>query len=183
MLLSMLQPYGIAGSTVLDVGGGIGVIDQEMLQSGAERAVLVEASPDSLDMAREEASRAGVADRLELVEGDFVRRAADVSPADIVTLHRVVCCYGDADALVALSAARARTAYGLVLPRDRRLTRLAVRLVNLWFRFRRQSYRGYTHPNERIDQLVAEAGLLPRREATTLIWRVVVYDRGQPAAA
>jgi hypothetical protein len=180
MLLELLAPYRSAGSTVLDIGGGIGVIDQELLRAGAGHAVLVEGSAASLDVAREEARRQGLLDRIEFVEGDFVRRAAAIEAADIVTLDRVVCCYPDAEGLVSLSAARARSVYGLVLPRDRRLTRIAVRLENLWFRLRRTAYRAYVHPTARVDEIAAANGLRPVTERHTAFWRVVVYDRPAP---
>jgi hypothetical protein len=94
-----------------------------------------------------------------------------------VTLHRVICCYPDADALVGLSAARARHVYGLVLPKDRWVTRAALGLLNLTMRVRRKGYRAYVHPNARVDALAAASGLVPRAETGTFIWRVVVYER------
>jgi hypothetical protein len=177
MLLDLLAPYRSAGSTLLDIGGGIGVIDHELLRAGAGHAVLVDGSTAYLDVARQEARRTHTLDRIEFVEGDFVRRAEAIDPADIVTLDRVICCYPDAEGLVGLSAERARTAYGLVLPRDRWFVRLAIRLENLWFRLRRKAYRAYAHPNARVDELAAATGLHPASERGTLLWRVVVYDR------
>lgn len=118
LLHDMVGPEAASGATVLDIGGGIGVIDQELLRRGASRAVLVDASPAYLEAAREEASDAGLLDRSEIMAGDFVRRADDVEDADIVTLDRVVCCYRAVDELVPASAARARRRYGLVLPRS-----------------------------------------------------------------
>jgi len=177
MLLDLIRRYGVAGSSILDIGGGIGVIDHELLREGAGHAVLVDASPAYLRVAREEARQANALDRLDFVEGDFVREAAGIDSADTVTLHRVVCCYRDAEALVGLSAARARRVYGLVLPRDRWFIRLGLRLINLKQRVTRQKFRAYAHPNASIDRIVAAYGLKPRYEARTLVWRVVVYDR------
>jgi magnesium-protoporphyrin O-methyltransferase len=181
MLLELLAPYRAAGSTVLDIGGGIGIIDQELLRAGAGHAVLVDGSAASLEVAREEAGRLDLLDRIEFIEGDFVQRAAAIEPADVVTLDRVVCCYPDAERLVGLSAARVRTAYGLVLPRDRFVVRIAVRLENLWFRLRRKAYRAYAHPTTRVDEIAAANGLFPGSERHTAFWRVVVYDRSHPA--
>jgi SAM-dependent methyltransferase len=177
MLLGLIRRYGVAGSSILDIGGGIGVIDLELLREGAGHAVLVDASEAFLNVAREEARRANVLDRIEFIAGDFVREAANIDSADIVTLHRVVCCYRDAEALVSLSSARAGTLYGLVLPRDRWFVRLGLRLLNLKHVVLRQAFRVYAHPNKRIDRIVAANGLKPRFELTTAVWRVVVYDR------
>jgi SAM-dependent methyltransferase len=182
ILLDMIRPHVGRGATVLDVGGGIGIIDHELLRSGAGHATLVEGSPAYIDVARQEARQANLLDRIEFVEGDFVRRAGEIDAADIVTLDRVVCCYPDVEGLVGSSAALARQVYGLVLPRDRWFIRVTIRLVNVMFRLRRKAYRSYAHPNRWIDQLVAGQGLRPRSEAATFFWRVVVYERAARAA-
>jgi magnesium-protoporphyrin O-methyltransferase len=177
LLLELIGRTRVGGATILDIGGGIGVIDRELLAAGAGHAVLVDASPSYLGVARDVARQANLLKRIEFIEGDFVERAPEIGMADIVTLDRVVCCYPDAAALVGLSAARASWLYGLVLPRDRWLVRTALRIANLGFWLRRKTYRTYAHPNTQIDQLVAANGLQPRSEAETLFWRVVVYDR------
>ena len=181
MLLDMIGERGVEGAVVLDIGGGIGVIDHELLAAGAARALLVDASAPSIEAARHEADRRGQLDRMAFVDGDFVSRASAIEPADVVTLDRVICCYPDVDSLVRLSASRARALYGLVLPRDRRILRWGLRLLNLWFRLRGWRYRAFVHPNARVDALVADAGLRPRREAQTFVWRVVLYERAAPA--
>ena len=177
MLVGMIRERGVDGSNLLDIGGGIGVIDHELLGAGARRAVLVDASPAAVEAARVEAGRRGTLDQLEFVDGDFVSRASDVDVADVVTLDRVICCYPDMESLVRLSATRARSLYGLVLPRDRRLLRWSLPLLNAWFRLRGFRYRTFLHSNVRVDELVAAAGLRPTREARTFVWRVVLYER------
>lgn len=181
-LLDMIGRDGVDGATVLDIGGGIGTIDHELLRAGAARATLVDASAQSLAVAREEALRRGHLDRFEIVDGDFVSRASGVESADIVTLDRVICCYPDMVSLVSLSAVRARRRYGLVLPRDRVILRLSARLLNIWFRLRGFRYRAFAHPNDQVDALVRQAGLVPRAEDRTFVWRVVVYERASATA-
>lgn len=180
-LIELIRPYCGTGSTVLDIGAGVGIIDRSLLAAGAGRAVLVDASPAYLHVAREEGRIAGMLDRMEFVQGDFVREAAAIDRADLVTLDRVVCCYADMEQLVELSTRRADVAYGLVLPRERRGTRLVLDVLNLWYRLRGQAYRAYVHSNARVDEIAAAAGLRPRAERLTWIWRVVVYDRTAPA--
>jgi len=177
MLLDMIRSVGLRRATILDVGAGIGVIDHELLDDVAEHAILVDASSPAIDAARAEARRRGQLDRMEFVEGDFVARASDIDRAQIVTLDRVVCCYADVASLVRMSASRARVLYGMVLPRDRAIVRLGLRLLNVWFRIRGLNYRSYAHPNRVVDALVADAGLRPRMEDRTFAWRVVLYDR------
>jgi magnesium-protoporphyrin O-methyltransferase len=176
-LLDLLHSRGVEGGSVLDIGGGIGVVDHELIAAGASGAVLVEASAASAEAARDVARERGTDDRITIVCGDFVGRAANVEPADIVTLDRVICCYPDVDRLVGLSAARARRLYGVVLPRDRWLTRVAIGLSNAWFRLRGKAYRAFAHPNAVVDALAAASGLRLAAESGTLFWRVAVFER------
>jgi magnesium-protoporphyrin O-methyltransferase len=177
LLLDMIRPYAGRGSTLLDIGGGIGVVDHELLRGGVGHAVLVDASPAYLAVARQLARETNGLDRIDLVGGDFARLAPEIDAADIVTLDRVVCCYADVDGLLSPAADRTRAVLGLVLPRERWLIRLGLRMLNLWFRLRGKAYRAYAHPNRRVDELVAAAGLRPRADAGTFWWRVVIYDR------
>jgi len=181
MLLDLIRASGVRGASILDIGAGIGVIDHELLREGAGHATLIDASAPSLEAARSEARRRGHLDRVDLVDGDFVSRASAIEPADIVTLDRVVCCYPDMESLVRLSATRARSLYGLVLPRDRAIVRVGLRVMNVWFRLRRIAYRAYAHPNARVDAIAAEEGLRPRAEDRTTFWRIVLYERTAPA--
>jgi SAM-dependent methyltransferase len=182
LLLDMIRTRGARGATILDIGSGIGVIDHELLRDGADRAVLVDGSAAYLTSARQAASERDTLDRMAFVEGNFVARAYSLDPADIVTLDRVVCCYPDADALVRASADRARSLYGLVLPRDTVILRVGMKVLNAWYRLRGRRYRGYIHPNARVDSIAAAAGLRPTAEAFTAFWRVVLYERAARAA-
>ena len=182
LLLEMIRARGVRGATLLDIGGGIGVIDHELLRDGAGHAVLADASASALEAARGEARRRGLLDRIEFVDGDVVSRADSIDVADVVTLDRVICCYPDMESLVRLSASRARWLYGLVLPRDRAVIRWGLRVLNVWFRIRGFGYRSFAHPNRRVDALAAEAGLRVAREVETFVWRVVLYERGGATA-
>jgi len=178
ILLDALRAKGVTGATVLDIGGGIGAIQHELLQSGAAHATGVDASPAYLRAAAEEASRRGYAERRTAVEGDFVAVAGDIGPADVVTLDRVICCYPDMPALVGRSAERARRLYGLVYPRDAWWMRLAIRFPNLWFRLSRNPFRVFVHRSDAVDRVAREHGLAPalRRNAGP-VWQVALYTR------
>ena len=78
----------------------------ELLGAGAAFAVDVDGSPAYVVVARDEAQRRGVADRVHYEAGDFVELAPSIAPADLVALDRVVCCYPDMPALLAASAGR-----------------------------------------------------------------------------
>jgi hypothetical protein len=149
----------------------------ELLRSGAVAAVDVDGSPAYVAVARDEASRQGLADRVSYRTGDFVALAASIAPADLVALDRVVCCYPDMEALVRQSVARARQRYGLVYPRDTLWIRAGASVLNAVARLARQRVRAYVHRTDRVDAIVRAAGFEPRLRRTTLFWQVAVYDR------
>ena len=60
-MVGFLEQQGIAGATVLEIGGGVGEIHLELLRRGAERAVNLELSPAYDAEAARLASEAGVA--------------------------------------------------------------------------------------------------------------------------
>jgi SAM-dependent methyltransferase len=97
VLIDDLLKVGVAGASVLDIGGGIGAIHHALLNAGASAAIHVDLSPDYITVAREESARRGHAARVRFVHGDFVAVATDVPDADIVTLDRVICCYPEMD--------------------------------------------------------------------------------------
>jgi magnesium-protoporphyrin O-methyltransferase len=176
-LLDALQSEGIQGMSLLDIGGGVGVIQHELLKTGLHSAVNVEASTASIEAAKEEAVRQGHADRVQYYRGDFTNLATELAPADIVTLDRVLCCYHDVRTLVGLSAARARRLYGLVYPRDIWWMKAAIAALNIRFWLQRNPFRIFVHSTETVDALVRSNGLEPRFKLNTRLWQVVVYAR------
>lgn len=177
MLIDALVAEGVEGATLLDIGGGVGVIGYELLNAGAGRATTVEAAKGYIEAAREETARRGLVDRMTIREGDFVEIADDVESADIVTLDRVICCYPDVSALVLLSVGKAGRLYGAVYPRDTWWTKLGNRLLNLTLWATRNPFRVFTHPTREVDSLIRGAGFRQRFHRTTFTWQVVVYGR------
>jgi magnesium-protoporphyrin O-methyltransferase len=177
LLLDALQREGVTGASVLDVGGGIGVVHHELLAAGAESAIHVDATAANIRVAEEEVARRGHGDRVTFLRGDFVALAPDIPNADIVTLDRVICCYPDMEQLVAASAARARRLYGAVFPRERWALRAVLACGNFVRRLRGNTFRTYVHPVRAIDAAVRRQGLSVRSVRDTLVWRVALYSR------
>jgi magnesium-protoporphyrin O-methyltransferase len=177
MLTETIKETGVDGLTLLDIGGGVGAIQHELVNAGVQQVTSVEASTAYLGAAKEEANRRGLADRVSYRYGDFVDLAADIAPADIVTLDRVICCYHDMEKLVSLSTERARKLYGLVYPRDAWWVKIGLAAMNFYFRLRRSCYRTYSHPTKAVEALVNVNGFKRRSSRQTLVWQVVVYAR------
>jgi magnesium-protoporphyrin O-methyltransferase len=177
MLLDALRAEGVAGLTLLDIGGGIGAIGFELLGAGVATATEVELSPAYVLAARDEAERQGVADRYACRAGDFVALADDLPAAGIVTLDRVICRYPDMPALVGQSAVKAARLYGAVYPRDVWWVR-AIRVVaNVGLRVTRNPLRLFIHRTAAVEAVVRGGGLVPLFHRDAGYWQVVVYGR------
>jgi 2-polyprenyl-3-methyl-5-hydroxy-6-metoxy-1,4-benzoquinol methylase len=183
LLLGALEAEGVEGKTLLDIGGGIGAIQHELLDAGAASATSVEASGPYLDAAREESERRGHEGRAHFRHGDFVDLAPVIEAADVVTLDRVICCYPDMEALVSHSAARARTFYGLVYPRETRLVRFGFATVNFVLRLLRKPMRAFVHRTHDVERVVEAGGLKLHHSARAGAWQVALYRRTAPADA
>ncbi len=91
-IVSFLSERGIAGASVLEIGGGVGDIQVELLRRGATRATNLEMSTNYEPEAVELLDRAGMRDRVDRRFLDIALVPDEVDRADIVVLHRVVCC-------------------------------------------------------------------------------------------
>lgn len=176
LLLEELTRQGVAGQTLLDIGGGVGAIQLELLAAGLDSAVDVDASSAYLQIAREEATRRGYAGRISYLHGDFVALANGLETADIVTLDRVICCYDEMAALVAASARKAGKFYGLVYPRDVWWARLFMRAFNVWSRWRKRNFRIFIHSTSEVEKILSGLGLRKTFEEKSLIWQVALFS-------
>ena len=176
-IVDFLAGRGVDGDSVLEVGGGIGAIQLELLRAGAARATNVELSPEYEPLAGELLREAGLEDRVERRLGDFVRDADELEPADDVVLHRVVCCYPDPEALVGAAADRARRRLVLSFPPDTALFRAGSAVFNAFLALTKTEFRTFVHPHGAILGTARARGLEPALETGTRMWRIVGFER------
>jgi hypothetical protein len=176
-MIHLLRRGGVEGSTLLDIGGGVGAIQYDLLAAGAREAMAVDASSAYQQAARAEAARRGLSGRIEFLLGDFVTLAPQVAAADIVTLDRVVCCYPDMEPLVRLSAERCRKFYGLSYPRYRWPVRAVVASENFFRGLFGNPFRSFVHSPTVMDGLLTDLGFKLQSRVRTFAWEIVVYLR------
>lgn len=177
MLTAAIKARGVDGLTLLDIGGGVGAVQHDLLEAGVQAATSVDASTAYVGAARAEAERRGFADRVSFKLGNFVEVAEGIPPADIVTLDRVICCYPDMNSLVSLSAKRARKLYGVVYPRHTWWIRIGLAVGNFLLRLQRNPFRTYSHPTQAVEAVLGENGFKRCSYSQTLIWQVIVFSR------
>jgi hypothetical protein len=176
-IVQFLRSRGLEGTSVLEIGGGVGTLQVELLKAGADRAVNVELSPYWEEEARGLVREAGLEDRWEYRVDNVAADGKEVGPADAVVMHRVVCCDPDPDALVGAAAERARRYLVLTFPRERVASRLFVGLINFVARVLRWEHRSYVHPVAEILAAAEGPGFRLAQGHRGFIWQLAALER------
>jgi 2-polyprenyl-3-methyl-5-hydroxy-6-metoxy-1,4-benzoquinol methylase len=177
-IVDHLGASGLAGRTVLEIGGGVGEIQLELLRRGAAHTTNLELSSAYEREASTLLAENGLQGRASRIVGIDVAVDGDrVAPADYVVLHRVVCCYPHAARLLEAAASHARLGLVFSHPPRTRLTRALLAVDNAWTRLRRREYRGYVHPPEDMYAVLNGAELTTTALRRRPIWWVVAATR------
>jgi SAM-dependent methyltransferase len=176
-IVATLVARGVAGATLLEVGGGIGGLHAELLKQGAAHATNVDISAAYVAAAQSVAARLGLRERVEYRQVDFASAAADLPGADVVIMHRVVCCYPDMPALVSAAAQHAGRLLALSYPHDAWYIRLGRRMLNATLWLQRSDYRFYVHDPAAIRAAAAAAGHVLVRRIDSWPWRIALFER------
>jgi 2-polyprenyl-3-methyl-5-hydroxy-6-metoxy-1,4-benzoquinol methylase len=182
-VVSFVRREGVDGRTVLEVGGGVGAIQLELLRAGAAASVNVELSAAYEPYAAQLADEAGLGGRTERRVLDFAMQGDEIAAADVVVLHKVVCCYPDYETLVGAAAGHAKHELALTFPRDVMWMRLGLAVINLLQRMRRRSFRVYLHPPAAVLAVANAHGLEPASRHRGLVWEFAGLTRRVDDAA
>jgi magnesium-protoporphyrin O-methyltransferase len=175
-MVNVIAEAGLVGTTVLEIGGGVGEIHLELLKRGAARATNLELSSAYEAEAQELVENAGYSDRVQRRILDIAAAPDEVDSADVVVLHRVVCCYPDYARLLAAVADHARRQVVFSHPPRNLVSRALFGAQNLFFRVQRSPFRVFTHPPAQMRAVLAERGL--RCQALRApVWQIVAGTR------
>lgn len=177
-IVRLVEEQGVQGATVLEVGGGVGQIQVELLKRGAAHAMNLELSSSYEQEAGRLLADAGMTGRVERRILDIAAAPDEVPPADVVVLNRVVCCYPDYARLLGSVAAHARRQVVFSHPPRNLLSRTVIGAQNLLFRVLGSDFRVFAHPPQAMLDVLREGGLVPGGTEHGLVWRVSAARRG-----
>jgi 2-polyprenyl-3-methyl-5-hydroxy-6-metoxy-1,4-benzoquinol methylase len=169
----------VPAATVLEVGGGVGEIQVELLKRGAVRATNLELSEAYEPQARQLLADSGLSDRVQRRIVDISEAPGAVEPADVVVLHRVVCCYPDYARLLGAAADHARRRLVFSHPPRNPASRAFFAAQNLVFRVQGSKFRVFTHPPRAMHEVLAQRGFRVETVRSTIAWRVVAAEADQ----
>jgi hypothetical protein len=167
----------LVDGSVLEIGGGIGTIQAELLTAGAARGEVLELVASYEPYAHELARAKGIAARTVFRVADILEDPEAADPAEIVVLNRVVCCSPDGVRLTAAAARLTQRTLVLSFPRDRFLVRSGLRLVNGWLQILGRSFRVFFHPPAALLSAAEAEGLRLADRGQGRLWEFVSLRR------
>jgi magnesium-protoporphyrin O-methyltransferase len=176
-MVEFLASRGLEGASVLEIGGGVGDIQLELLARGAARTTNLELSDGYEAQAARLAREAGVEQRVERRRHDIAVDPRAVEPADVVVLHRVVCCYPDYERLLGAAADHARRLLVFSHPPRNLVSRAFIAAENLAFRARRMEFRTFAHPPGAMLGVLERHGLRHTYSHRGFPWLVAGLER------
>jgi 16S rRNA G966 N2-methylase RsmD len=180
-LVSFLADRGISNASVLEIGGGVGEIQIELLTRGASKATNLEISRNYEVEAAALLERSGLAERVQRRFVDIAASPDEVEPADVVVLHRVVCCYPNYQRLISAAASHAKRLLVFSYPPRNLFTRMLVRGENLLHRLRGSDFRAFAHSPVWMIETAQQAGLSLSYQHRGLPWSIAGLERETPA--
>jgi SAM-dependent methyltransferase len=177
--------HSIKGSTVLELGCGVGALTVEFARKGASSAIGMDLSSKMVELARTLAAEAGLSDSVTFEVGDGA--VSSLKKSDIVILDTVICCYPDFANLVENSSSAAGRYYAISLPDDSRpvtkMLKLLLPLQNVIVAVAgRAGFRFYLHPIGRIRKRLEEKGFtVSSKSKEGWIWSVFVFAAPAPS--
>jgi magnesium-protoporphyrin O-methyltransferase len=175
--VSFLTERGIEGATVLEIGGGVGEIQVELLRRGAARATNLEISTNYESQAAWLLEQSGVQGRVARRFLDIAQEPDEVEQADIVVLHRVVCCYPDYARLLGAAAIKAGRLLVFSHPPRNPVTRAVLWSDNVLRRLKGDTFRTFAHPPAAMLAVLDQAGLRSTYRWRGFGWYVVGLER------
>lgn len=176
-LLGALYQNELKDLSLLDIGGGIGVLQHELIKKGVNKTTDVDASSEYISTAKMLMQENGTESKMKFVYSDFNDCHNEIDKHDIVTLSRVVCCYPNAIELINNSTIKANQYYGLIYPRGGFIADTVQKIMNIGLYLKRNPFRVFNHSEELMHETICNNGFEKIYYGSAFPWRIALYKR------
>lgn len=176
-IVDFATSQGITGATVLEIGGGVGHLHIELLRRGASHVTNLEMSRNYEAEATRLLEQTEMSTRVTRRFLDIAQAPNEVEPADIVVLHRVVCCYPDYALLLSAAASHAHKALVYSHPAANVVNRVQFGAENTYRLLTRNAFRAFIHPADGMVNAAKSNGLDVAYKRHSRDWDVVGLAR------
>jgi 2-polyprenyl-3-methyl-5-hydroxy-6-metoxy-1,4-benzoquinol methylase len=174
-IVESLESIGLNGVSLLEVGCGVGVLHQTLLEKGAATAVGIDLAPRALEFAQSRASERQLDQRTEYKLGDIVEMSDTLDPVDITVMDKVVCCYPAPKELIEAAMTHTRGAIALTYPRKHFFSELSNHLWNFGFWLFRSDFRSFVHDPLLVQRSIEAFGFHRVFNHDSSMWHTQVY--------
>lgn len=176
-LIEALNGVDLTNKTLLDIGGGIGMLQWHFLENGAKETTDVDASTGYIEVAQQFAIENNWEGKASFIQGDFNDHAPQLNSFDVVTLDRVVCCYPDFHTILKNATAKSSNYLVLSYPLSNWISKAINKLGRLYFIVKKSAFKTYIHPSRDIQQLIESQGFVPMHSSIKFPWHIQMYQR------
>ncbi|MBD80928.1 MAG: hypothetical protein CL840_18570 [Crocinitomicaceae bacterium] len=177
-LIELLEEESFKDKSLLDIGGGIGILQWNHLENNGRDTTGVDASSGYLNIAEEVANEKGLSDKTRFLFGDFLDVHADIPEHDFVTMDKVICCYPDYKTLIKTASSKSKELLAVSFPMDGIIAEFAQWLGIMFMKYiKNNPFRPYVHPVREIERVISESGFDLISQSRSFPWHIRVYKR------
>jgi len=176
-IVDFATSQGIDGATVLEIGGGVGQLQVELLRRGASHVTNLEISQNYEAEATRLLEQTGMGEQVTRRFIDIAEAPDEVAPADVVVLHRVVCCYPDYARLLKVAASHARRTLVYSHPAANLINRVEFGAENAYRWVTRNDFRAFIHPPDGMLRAAESGGMDVAYRSHARDWDVIGLTR------
>ncbi|MBL4716314.1 MAG: methyltransferase domain-containing protein [Bacteroidia bacterium] len=177
ILLEAIKQNNTTNKTLLDIGGGIGGMQYDLLKSGVSEVTSVDASIAYHNVAEKETEYQGFSNSIKRYHGDFVELSSEIPHHDIVTMDKVICCYDDIQGLIDHSSKKCNETYGVIYPIDSVIAKWLQNVVNVFFKVFQNGFQVFIHSRSDIENILSSNGFKLTLRKTHWVWQICVYTK------
>lgn len=157
----------------LDVGSGTGGILEGLLENNLDFAYGVDLSPKMIELAKKRIEEKGFGSKTKIENISFLEYSFEKN-LDAVSLHRVLCCHPDREAMLTKAISANPKLIVITIPRTRFFMKFVMGIVS-GLRKIKPGFRPYLHNIKLIDKQLQYAGYELVDSFKTRIWITRTY--------
>ncbi|MEC8945151.1 MAG: hypothetical protein VYD72_02015 [Chloroflexota bacterium] len=176
LIFEYLVSYGIKDHSILEVGSGAGALHMNLVNSGAQRSLGVDASEWANKAAERLKKEIDPSLNSKTIIGEFSKGQQNYGNFSLVIMDRSICCYPDLNSLLRSAICHSSDLIAISIPRKLVWIRIGATLINMVQSLLRKKFRIYVHSEDQVDKIFSNNSFRRIYADQTRIWQVVVYQ-------
>jgi len=180
LIFDYLVCHGIKDHSILEVGSGAGALHMNLVNSGAQRSIGVDASEWASKAAERLKKEIDPSLNSKTIVSEFSKTQQDYGNFSLVIMDRSICCYPDLSGLLRSAIYHSSDLIALSMPRKLVWIRIGATLINIVQSVLRKKFRIYVHSQDQVDKMLSDNSFKRIYSDQTRIWQIAVYQITKP---